>query len=232
MAGHIRCGTRLAVAGRVSSCGGHGPGSEYCLSWRERWTVVRSSGPLGGYAWLPSTGTEIASEKRVPGPVVVSRGKRGKSLATEQVPGQGKIRLSRFRDNARISAFPVDLTKLGASLMKIRMSVLACVVGFLFAVAFCSPAEARNDQEANIAFEGDPGGGFLGVPGGSAVSGSSPESQYPPAPQTADRRYNTWVRFIASKYPLVRFSLGWLGIDCLDEGSSHHRNCTDDRERK
>lgn len=89
--------------------------------------------------------------------------------------------LSQIRENARISAIPVDLTKRRASLMKIRLSVV-CGVSIALAFVFLGaamPAYAVQDvQEYHAPFEGDPTGGFYGHDGYVGGSGGAAASDF------------------------------------------------------
>lgn len=127
----------------------------------------------------PQTGTEIASVRRGAGLAVVSRVRNGWILATKSEPRLGTMRLSRIRDNARISAIPVDLMRLGASLMKMRLSVLCGVLLALGLVALSAlPALAANNQQLHSPFEGDPTGGFYGNEGNLGGSGGAASSGF------------------------------------------------------
>jgi hypothetical protein len=111
--------------------------------------------------------------------------------------------LLRNRYNGRILAFPVDLTKRGASLMKIRLSVIAFLVGLALSLACCSPAQARNILDMNIALEGDPGGGFVGLPGEHGSSGGAASSSFGIPTYEVDLSH-LWLRAICSHSPLLR----------------------------
>jgi hypothetical protein len=114
----------------------------------------------------------------------------------------GIMLLSRNRYNGRILAFPVDLTNWGASLMKIRLSVITCSLCLVLASACFSPAQARNDQQANIAFEGDPGAGFIGQPGEYGSSGGAASSSFS-TPVLEVSWSRIWLRAVFMRSPVL-----------------------------
>lgn len=114
----------------------------------------------------------------------------------------GTMLLSRNRYNGRILAFPVDLTKRGASLMTMRLWAVVCCLSLV--LFYSSTAQARNDQHMDIALDGDPGDGFFGLPGEFGSSGGAASSSFNTSTPTVHWS-QLWLRAICMRSPALHF---------------------------